>query len=103
MDVITTPQIETERARALLKALSDHLRLQVIEALAGGESCVCDLATQLVLGCCGRSPTTSQAHNHHPPQTNQMRLTKTRSLVPLLGQGALSLGGLHRPLPARGA
>ena len=38
MDVITTPQIETERARALLKAL------------AGGESCVYDLATQLGLG-----------------------------------------------------
>ena len=50
MDVITTPQIETERARALLKALSDPLRLQVIEALAGGESCVCDLATQLGRG-----------------------------------------------------
>ena len=51
MDVITTPQIETERARALLKALAaPPLRLQVIEALAGGESCVCDLATQLGLG-----------------------------------------------------
>lgn len=50
MDVIATPQIETERARALPKALSDPLRLQVIEALAGGESCVCDLATQPGLG-----------------------------------------------------
>ena len=51
MDVIATPQIETERARALLKALAaPPLRLPVIEALAGGESCVCDLATQLGLG-----------------------------------------------------
>ena len=51
MDVIATPQIETERARALLKALAaPPLRLQVIEALAGGESCVCDLATQLGRG-----------------------------------------------------
>jgi len=50
MTLITTPHIETEQARALLKALADPLRLQVIEALAGGESCVCDLATQLELG-----------------------------------------------------
>ncbi|MEB3235204.1 MAG: metalloregulator ArsR/SmtB family transcription factor, partial [Cyanobacteriota bacterium] len=35
--------------RALLKALADPLRLQVVEALAGGERCVCDLTDQLGL------------------------------------------------------
>ncbi|MEB3321348.1 MAG: metalloregulator ArsR/SmtB family transcription factor, partial [Synechococcaceae cyanobacterium] len=36
-------------ARALLKALADPLRLQVIEALGEGERCVCDLTDQLDL------------------------------------------------------
>jgi ArsR family transcriptional regulator len=38
-----------DQARALLKALADPLRLQVIEALAGGERCVCDLTSELNL------------------------------------------------------
>ena len=50
MSVSAVSPIEVEQARALLKALADPLRLQVIEALAGGERCVCDLATQLELG-----------------------------------------------------
>jgi len=50
MSVHQATQIEPEQARALLKALADPLRLQVIEALAGGERCVCDLASQLDLG-----------------------------------------------------
>ncbi len=50
MSVSAVSPIEAEQARALLKALADPLRLQVIEALAGGERCVCDLATQLELG-----------------------------------------------------
>lgn len=37
------------QARQLLKALADPLRLQVIEALAGGERCVCDLTADLGL------------------------------------------------------
>ncbi len=43
------PRIDSDQARALLKALADPLRLQVIEALAGGERCVCDLAGELAL------------------------------------------------------
>ncbi len=38
-----------DQARALLKALGDPLRLQVIQSLAGGERCVCDLVTDLGL------------------------------------------------------
>ena len=38
-----------DQARALLKALADPLRLQVIEALAGGERCVCELTAELNL------------------------------------------------------
>jgi ArsR family transcriptional regulator, arsenate/arsenite/antimonite-responsive transcriptional repressor len=40
---------DSEQARALLKALADPCRLQVLEALAGGERCVCDLTTGLGL------------------------------------------------------
>ena len=50
MGVSAGSQIESQQARALLKALADPLRLQVIEALADGERCVCDLAGQLELG-----------------------------------------------------
>ncbi len=41
--------LQAEQARALLKALADPLRLQVIEALAGGERCVCELTADLGL------------------------------------------------------
>lgn len=37
------------RARLLLRALADPLRLQVIEALGGGERCVCELTDRLGL------------------------------------------------------
>jgi len=37
------------QARALLKSLSDPIRLQVIEALGDGECCVCELTEQLDL------------------------------------------------------
>jgi len=36
-------------ARALLKALADPIRLQVVEALAAGERCVCELTADLAL------------------------------------------------------
>ena len=45
---VTLP-LSTERARALLKALADPLRLQVLEALGGGERCVCDITGDLGL------------------------------------------------------
>jgi ArsR family transcriptional regulator len=48
MSIATTP-LQADQARALLKALADPLRLQVIEALAGGERCVCDLTSDLGL------------------------------------------------------
>lgn len=38
-----------DQARALLKALADPIRLQVVEALASGERCVCELTEQLGL------------------------------------------------------
>jgi ArsR family transcriptional regulator, arsenate/arsenite/antimonite-responsive transcriptional repressor len=37
------------QARQLLKALADPIRLQVIEALGGGERCVCELTEELGL------------------------------------------------------
>ena len=36
-------------ARKLLKALSDPLRLQIIESLSGGKRCVCDLINEIGL------------------------------------------------------
>ena len=48
MSVATAP-LPIDQARALLKALADPLRLQVIEALGGGERCVCDLTSDLGL------------------------------------------------------
>lgn len=41
--------LEAEEARLLLRALADPIRLQVIEALGGGERCVCDLTADLGL------------------------------------------------------
>jgi len=41
--------LDDGQARQLLKALGDPLRLQVIQALAQGERCVCDLTTDLDL------------------------------------------------------
>ena len=48
MAVASAP-IHSDQARALLKALGDPVRLRVIEALGGGERCVCDLVTDLGL------------------------------------------------------
>lgn len=41
--------LSADHARALLKALADPIRLQVIEALGGGERCVCELTSELGL------------------------------------------------------
>lgn len=41
--------LQAEEARLLLRALADPIRLQVIEALGGGERCVCDLTADLGL------------------------------------------------------
>ena len=48
MPVAPSP-LAVDQARLLLKALADPLRLQVIEALAGGERCVCELTADLGL------------------------------------------------------
>lgn len=39
----------SDQARQLLKALADPIRLEVVEALKGGERCVCELTEQLGL------------------------------------------------------
>ena len=39
-----------DQARALLKALADPIRLQLVESLSTGERCVCELTEQLALG-----------------------------------------------------
>ena len=41
--------LPADQARQLLKALADPIRLQVIEALGGGERCVCELTEELGL------------------------------------------------------
>ena len=46
---VATAALQADQARALLKALADPLRLQVIEALGSGERCVCDLTSDLGL------------------------------------------------------
>jgi ArsR family transcriptional regulator len=43
------PALDPDQARLLLKALADPIRLQVIEALGGGERCVCELTEELAL------------------------------------------------------
>jgi ArsR family transcriptional regulator, arsenate/arsenite/antimonite-responsive transcriptional repressor len=48
MRVLDHP-LQTDLARLLFKALADPVRLTVIEALAGGERCVCDLTGELGL------------------------------------------------------
>lgn len=50
MRVLGDPMaLGTGQARQLLKALADPVRLQVVEALAGGERCVCELTGELGL------------------------------------------------------
>ncbi len=50
MSVLDHPvALEATKARALLKAMADPLRLQVLEALGGGERCVCELTSELGL------------------------------------------------------
>lgn len=43
----TTARLDTTRAAALFHALSDPIRLEVVNVLQGGEHCVCDLMTHL--------------------------------------------------------
>jgi ArsR family transcriptional regulator len=48
MPAVTSP-LSSDKARNLLKALADPRRLQILEALANGERCVCDLTSDLGL------------------------------------------------------
>lgn len=48
MPAVASP-LSSDKARHLLKALADPCRLQILEALANGERCVCDLTTELEL------------------------------------------------------
>jgi ArsR family transcriptional regulator, arsenate/arsenite/antimonite-responsive transcriptional repressor len=43
------PELEPEQARLLFRAFADPVRLAVVEALAGGERCVCELTAELGL------------------------------------------------------
>ena len=47
--VASADALAAEQARARLKALADPLRLQILESLAEGERCVCDLTGDLGL------------------------------------------------------
>jgi ArsR family transcriptional regulator, arsenate/arsenite/antimonite-responsive transcriptional repressor len=51
IDVATPASLAlaAEQARPLFKALADPLRLELVQALAGGERCVCELTQQLGL------------------------------------------------------
>ena len=50
MQVAPPPvSLASEQARQLLKALADPVRLDVIQALGGGECCVCELTAELDL------------------------------------------------------
>ena len=42
-------EIVSDKTKKLLKALSEPLRLQIIEALSSGEKCVCDLMEEMGL------------------------------------------------------
>lgn len=46
---LAPPALDSDQARQLLKALADPIRLQLIEALGGGERCVCELTEELGL------------------------------------------------------
>lgn len=41
--------LAADQAQRLLRALAEPIRLQVVQALAGGERCVCDLTSDLDL------------------------------------------------------
>ncbi|MEY4431828.1 MAG: hypothetical protein RLZZ533_1764 [Cyanobacteriota bacterium] len=47
VDPVSTGDLE--QARQLFKALADPVRLEVVQALAGGERCVCELTQGLGL------------------------------------------------------
>jgi len=42
-------RLALDQAQRLLRALAEPIRLQVVQALAGGERCVCDLTADLDL------------------------------------------------------
>ncbi len=46
---LASSPVPVDEARQLLRALAEPIRLRVIEALAGGERCVCDLTEELGL------------------------------------------------------
>jgi ArsR family transcriptional regulator len=47
--LVAAQPLEHQQARQLLKALADPLRLDLVQALSGGERCVCDLVADLNL------------------------------------------------------
>lgn len=61
---------ELERLSLLLKALADPTRLKMLQALAGGEMCVCDLAAFAGLS--------ESAISHQLRRLRERHLVKTR-------------------------
>jgi len=47
--LVVAEPLKQEQARQLLKALAEPLRLDLVQALSGGERCVCDLVADLNL------------------------------------------------------
>lgn len=45
----TARSLSPDQAQQLLRALAEPIRLQVVQALAGGERCVCELTAELQL------------------------------------------------------
>jgi len=72
---LSLPQEEAEDVCQIFKALGDVSRLRILQALARGEMCVCDLAAFLGI--------TESAVSH------QLRLLRTLRLVKNRRQGAI--------------
>jgi ArsR family transcriptional regulator len=47
--VLAAEPLTADQALPPLRALAEPIRLQVVQALAGGERCVCDLTAELAL------------------------------------------------------
>jgi len=64
------PEEDLDHLAATFQMLASPTRLRMVEALAGGELCVCDLAAVV-----GVSPS---AVSHHLRQLRQMRIVRFR-------------------------
>ena len=70
------PESELDRLSLTYKALADPTRLRMLNALAGGEMCVCDLAALVRLS--------QSAVSHHLRRLKDLALVKPRREGPIL-------------------